>query len=126
MKHVYGTSCEACEEKLKDGDPLLLKWFRIAKLQFPDLHVSWVHRGESDQNDFFQKGLSHDQWPNSPHNKMPSLAMDIFCQTEQGVYDGSGEYCRKINDYLISMGCADIVWGGTWVTLKDLDHFQLR
>ena len=42
-----------------------------------DLTILWGHRGEKDQNEAFAKGTSEKQWPNSKHNKLPSLAVDM-------------------------------------------------
>jgi peptidoglycan LD-endopeptidase CwlK len=35
------------------------------------------HRGEQEQNAAFINGKSKLRWPNSKHNKKPSLAMDV-------------------------------------------------
>lgn len=42
-----------------------------------DVTVLCGHRGEAEQNKAFKEGKSKLQWPDSKHNKMPSLAIDI-------------------------------------------------
>jgi peptidoglycan L-alanyl-D-glutamate endopeptidase CwlK len=41
-----------------------------------DFVVICGHRGEKAQNEAFAKGTSKVRWPNSKHNKTPSLAFD--------------------------------------------------
>lgn len=48
-----------------------------AVLEETDFAVIKGHRGEKEQNAAFDNGFSQLFWPNSMHNKMPSLAMDI-------------------------------------------------
>ena len=42
-----------------------------------DFIVICGHRGKEDQNKAYAMGKSKLKWPNSKHNKVPSLAMDI-------------------------------------------------
>lgn len=42
-----------------------------------DVVVICGHRGEKEQNEAFDRGYSRVRWPNSKHNKTPSLAMDV-------------------------------------------------
>ena len=46
----------------------------IARIDFT---VLCGHRGQEEQNDAFERGTSKLRWPNSKHNKWPSLAMDL-------------------------------------------------
>lgn len=41
-----------------------------------DVVVICGHRGQKAQNEAFAKGTSKLRWPNSKHNKTPSLAFD--------------------------------------------------
>lgn len=58
-------------ETLSDG---------IDKGQCPgvsDITVICGYRGEQEQNDAFARGASTLKWPNSKHNHLPSLAVDL-------------------------------------------------
>lgn len=42
-----------------------------------DCSIICGHREEEDQNKAFEEGRSKVQWPNSKHNLIPSLAVDV-------------------------------------------------
>jgi len=42
-----------------------------------NIRVIKGHRGKEEQNEAFQDGTSHIEWPNGMHNKKPSLAVDV-------------------------------------------------
>jgi peptidoglycan L-alanyl-D-glutamate endopeptidase CwlK len=42
-----------------------------------DFTVLCGHRNKEEQNDAFERGASKLRWPNSKHNKTPSLAVDV-------------------------------------------------
>lgn len=42
-----------------------------------DFTVLYGHRGQDEQDDAFRSGASTLKWPQSKHNKLPSLAVDI-------------------------------------------------
>lgn len=48
-----------------------------AAIEAVDFRVICGVRGEEDQNKAFDLGLSMKKYPNSKHNKVPSLAVDI-------------------------------------------------
>lgn len=129
MKHVDGESCPSCEEKLNNVDYYLQSWFRSLKTRTPDIHISWGWRGEADQNTMLKAGLSHDAFPNSPHNAMDngkpcSRAIDLFQQIDgKAVFDA--ELMKQINSFNEYSGL-HLVWGGNFKTQKhDDDHFEL-
>lgn len=102
-------------------------------IQIIDFAVTCGHRNKHDQTEAFKKGLSKLQFPNSKHNSLPSMAMDV------------APYPIDYNDtkrfyYLagILMGIAakhkiKLRWGGDWDmdnnfknnTFQDLPHFEL-
>ena len=43
-----------------------------------DHSVIWGHRDEIQQNIAFEKGHSKLVWPDSKHNKKPSVAIDVI------------------------------------------------
>lgn len=46
-------------------------------IQIIDFTVLCGHRGQKEQNDHFHAGRSKVQYPDSKHNSMPSIAVDI-------------------------------------------------
>jgi hypothetical protein len=60
---------DTCDERLK----LLVN---EVHQQFPVV-VVYGHRGESEQTKAYVGGFSKVQYPNSPHNKYPSRAVDL-------------------------------------------------
>lgn len=98
-----------------------------------DCSVLQGTRTESEQAADFASGKSKLQWPNSKHNTMPSMAVDVapypidFANTMQ-FYHFAG-YVMAVAEGL----GLKIRWGGNWtmdLDLKanqfpDLDHFEL-
>ncbi len=91
------------------------------------------HRGQDAQNMAFKEGKSKQQWPDSKHNKLPSLAVDaapypIDWDDIHGFYHFAG-FVLGIAE---SLGIK-VRWGGNWaggLNLKpqkfnDLPHFEL-
>lgn len=60
---------EAINEGIDRGD--------LADDDVRDLTVTCGYRGEKEQSEAFATGTSKLQWPNSKHNHLPSLAVDI-------------------------------------------------
>lgn len=60
---------DTCHEDLK-------KILNIA-IQYVDFTVTAGHRNKEKQDLFFEQGYSKLKYPNSKHNKYPSLAVDI-------------------------------------------------
>ena len=50
-----------------------------------DCTVVWGHRGEEEQNEFFNSGTSRCKYPNSKHNRVPSLAVDLVPYLDGGI-----------------------------------------
>ena len=131
-KHTNnGPSCPSCESKLLNAHPTIAEWFKtIVKPFSPTCHVSWSWRGKEDQEQAFLDGKSKLHFPNSMHNKLDdydnpcSMALDLF------ELDGNGMACwhygffRDIAQHS-DKSSARIIWGGTWKTISDNDHFQM-
>lgn len=101
-------------------------------------------RGEADQNKAFMENKSKVRWPNSYHNKTPSMAVDAgpyFIQINNtdwndrlafAVYAGEILHLAKrlLREEKITH---ELVWGGDWDSdgmttehkFLDLPHFQL-
>jgi peptidoglycan L-alanyl-D-glutamate endopeptidase CwlK len=64
--------------KLDTCHPVLkLLMTRVLDVSPHDMTVLCGHRGETQQNDAYSKGNSKLKWPQSKHNLLPSLAVDV-------------------------------------------------
>lgn len=126
---IDAPECPLCEEKLKEGHPLIAKWFRVVKKQFPDCHTSCVFRGEKEQNFHYAEGRSKLKWPYSRHNYMKdgkpySAAIDLFQIRRDGVPSWNWKYLNEIAEFLKAEK-APLDWGyDLWKW--DAPHFQLK
>jgi len=89
-------------------------------------------RNEADQNKAFEMGLSKVQWPDSKHNKLPSLAVDV----SPDPIDWDRERLTYMAGMIMALAyflSIPLLWGGDWsndTVLKDnafddLVHFEL-
>lgn len=61
----------------------------------------------------------------SPHNFLPALALDVaFVKADGKTLDWNHVHFHRFAPYMTKH--AGIEWGGTWKTMVDLPHFQLR
>lgn len=63
-------------EKLVECDDRIQALFNEV-IKHHDCIVLCGHRNEAEQNVAFKNGNSKLQWPNSKHNKKPSMAIDV-------------------------------------------------
>lgn len=117
---------EQCDERLQA--------LAEAVLQIHDCSVLTGHRSENAQNQAYVEGYSSIQWPNSKHNKLPSLAIDL------APFPIDWENTKRFYYFAgIVMGVAKqmnlpIRWGGDWDMDNDLDdsnfldlvHFEIN
>lgn len=112
-------------DRLQTCDERLQRVLKIA-IRHYDFSVLDGHRGRERQNQAFMKGHSKVEWPNSRHNKIPSLAVDI------APYPIDWEDIDRFKELgRLVLAIADtlkirIEWGGYWKTLKDYPHFQVE
>lgn len=64
------------ERALETAHPDLQRLF-CEVIKHYDCSVLEGHRGQVAQEEAVQKGLSKTHWPDSKHNKVPSLAVDV-------------------------------------------------
>jgi len=64
------------EQRLSTCDERLQRLLREAIKQV-DFVVLCGHRNEEEQEDAFRRGTTTKRWPNSKHNRSPSVAVDI-------------------------------------------------
>lgn len=107
-------------------------------IQFYDCSVICGHRNEKDQDTAYAEGRSQKEWPDSEHNKFPSLAGDVVpwfkvaphirWKDKVKFY----EFAGLVQGIAFMMGIK-IRWGGNWdmddelhdQSLFDLPHFEL-
>lgn len=100
------------------------------------------HRGEEEQTQAYESGNSTVRWPNSKHNKFPSLAVDV-APWYPGIKDlWNAEHCRTFAGVILCIAETlrvageiehEVRWGGDWnrngdqqdQNLDDLVHFEL-
>lgn len=128
--HVEGPECSGCIEKLKSAHPFMRGWFTRAKARHINLHVSCAFRNMEDQNRAYKDGTSKLSWPNSPHNNTKdgnpcSLALDVFLINEDGEARFPPLFYAKLNEEN-QAAREPIRWGGTFKTLGDFNHFEMR
>lgn len=109
-------------------------------IQYFDNSILVGYRDEVAQNLAYKEKLSKLQWPNSPHNANPSMAIDAtpypidWKDLNRIIYfagfvkaTAQALYNEELITHLVR-------WGGDWVNdtmlnkageLNDLDHFEL-
>jgi len=107
-----------CHEDLQRVMNEVIKWY--------DISIICGHRGEAEQNRAYETGHSKLRWPNSKHNRLPSLAVDIapwpidWNDHKRFWYMGG-----LVMGVAAKMGIK-IDWGGNWISFIDLPHFELQ
>ena len=112
---------KTCDKKLQELCDMM-----IARSDF-DLTITCGYRTEEEQNEAFEKGKSRARFGQSKHNTFPSKAVDI-CPYP---IDWDTKDIRWQEMALNAMWCAgklgiEIVWGGSFKSIRDLPHFQLK
>ena len=103
-------------------------------IKYFDCSIIWGYRGEGDQNKAYHDGRSMKKYPNSMHNKVPSLALD--CVPYPGLYRSTKEdfyFMAGIIKTIAWTYNVRIRWGGDWdcdldfhdQSFFDLAHFEL-
>lgn len=110
-----------CDKRLQDLADMML-----SRSPF-DLSVICGFRTEQEQNEAFEKGKSRAKFGQSKHNTFPSKAIDI-CPYPI-VWDSTDPRWQEMA--LNAMWCAgrlgmDLVWGGTFKSISDKPHFELK
>jgi len=101
-------------------------------IQITDCTVICGHRSEKAQNDAYKNGFSQVKYPNSYHNKYPSMAADVVPYPinwqDRDRFVKFGALVMDRADHLYKEGKIThrVEWGGNWMSFQDLPHFQLR
>lgn len=111
-------------EKLDTCHPDLQRLFNEVIKVF-DCTILEGHRNEEEQEEDFNLGKSQKHYPDSMHNKIPSLALDVApYPIEWSNKDRFTLFAGIVLGVASRLGIK-VRWGGDWKTLKDLDHFEL-
>ena len=92
-------------------------------IELYDFSVLCGHRGKEAQEEAVAKGTSSLHWPNSKHNTVPSLAIDIapypidWENIERFKYLGSLVFKIAVRKGIT------LRWGASW---GDYPHFEIR
>lgn len=96
-----------------------------------DVSIICGYRGEEEQNKAFNAGHSKLKYPKSKHNKIPSLAVDVYPYPE-GIksVDKFKEIAVKIKELIEELKAtgkitSNIVWGGDW-KMRDYPHWEIK
>jgi len=98
-----------------------------------DCTVVSGHRGESEQNELHRRGMSKKKFPESKHNTLPSLAVDVMAYpVDWEAWERNYMFVGYVLGVAASMGIkvrAGADWDGDGEiedqTFHDLAHFEL-
>lgn len=124
-------------ERLSTCHPELQLLFKVV-VQICDCTVVCGHRGKQEQDSYYNAvpRRSRVQWPNSKHNKLPSLAVDV-APWVNGAISWRPTHCIFLAGVVVSTAFrlgVKIRWGGNWdmdgevitdQTFQDLVHYEL-
>lgn len=97
-----------------------------------DFTVLCGHRNKQEQNDAFERGASKLRWPQSKHNRVPSMAVDVApFPIDWDNLDRFRELAAVIMDEANKLGIK-LRWGGDFNMngkpddkFIDMPHFEL-
>lgn len=90
-----------------------------------DFSVVEGFRDKDDQNQAWEMGMSGLKWPDSKHNQIPSLAVDLI-PYPSGYEDINEFYVLATYMFKACLDLGvDINWGGHW-NWKDYPHWELN
>jgi len=121
VTYSFGTTSR---KRLAMCHPTLIKLAEVAIRDF-DFSVVCGHRNKHDQTAAFESGHSKAEWGQSPHNLLPSRAMDLVPWPSQ--YSNKLLQSR-LGHYMLGVAAAleiRIKWGGDFKTFYDAPHFEL-
>jgi peptidoglycan L-alanyl-D-glutamate endopeptidase CwlK len=111
-------------ERLNECHPdLQTIMYELIKIM--DVTITCGYRGEAEQNQAFKLGNSKVQYPNSMHNKSPSLAVDVCPYPID--YSDIKRFEIMCN-YIVAIASVKgikIRLGRDFTTLKDWPHVEL-
>jgi len=123
---------------LSQAHPNLQKLFNEV-IKYYDCAVICGHRNEKDQNKAYNDGLSKLRYPQSKHNKTPSLAVDVvpWFKNRPHIRWNDKSKFYEFGGFVQGVAASlniNIRWGGNWdmddelkdQSFFDLPHFELQ
>ncbi len=90
-----------------------------------DCAILCGHRTASEQHSAKVKGFSNVDWPNSKHNSLPSIAVDVApYPIDWSDIERFNVFAAFVQQTADDMGIK-IKWGGTFKSFYDGPHYQL-
>ena len=121
---------------LNSCHPDLQRLFREVVKTY-DCSVLWGHRSEDEQNEMYLAipPVTKVQWPNSKHNAVPSMAVDVapwvngkVCFEPRQCYDFAG-YVKRVAEEMNIKLRRGADWDGDGdindQTFRDIIHFEI-
>lgn len=90
-----------------------------------DFSVLCGYRDEAEQNEAFESGASNVQYPNSKHNSLPSLAVDLAPYPIDWKNKERFAYLAGVVMAIAKIKGIELRWGGTFKKPVDMPHFEL-
>lgn len=128
---------QASLSRLKTLDPRLQRVMEEA-IKHRDFMIVYGHRSRDEQNKAFAEGKSKLKWPNSKHNSLPSLAVDVapYNSSTRGIDWKDREAFAALAGFLMGIATMQglkLRWGGDWDsdgatkdhTFVDLPHLEI-
>lgn len=128
---------EASLNRLKTLDPRLQRVLEEA-IKHRDFVITAGHRNKTDQNKAFDEGKSKLKWPNSKHNSVPSLAVDVapYDSAKRTIDWNDRAAFASLAGFLMGIAAMQgtkLRWGGDWDsdgatkdhTFIDMPHLEI-
>lgn len=120
--------CPSCETFLPDLSFVMQDFMFWIWKNYPHCHISEGFRDESTQHAYFIDGKSKVDYPESKHNTVESgrpfsHAVDLFVLDETGCAQFPIAFYQDVYSAAL-MASQPVVWGGSWTSFPDHDHFE--
>lgn len=127
------------KERLAGCDPRLQVVLKEA-IKYVDFSIVWGHRGQESQDQAYAAGNSGKKWPQSKHNKLPSLAVDfapypkVYSETDKVAEAAEFSFVAGVIVGVAHTLGIKLRWGGDWNSnldttdqkLQDWGHLELK
>ena len=132
MKSLENKLSEKSLEKLQDCHFLLIILAKRSSLKI-DIEIFCTYRNEFNQNYAYSAKLSKLKYPQSAHNKKPTMAFDAYPNPlnwrDIKRFKKMGkiiknEFLKVCKEY--SVKGIELIWGGDFKSIKDYVHFELK
>jgi len=120
------TFSKSSAEKLATCDERLQRLFNEV-IKYTDCTVVCGTRNKEDQDKAYQGGFSKVKWPNSQHNFLPSLAVDVVpFPIDWYDVERFQAFSMLVFDCANKLGI-EVEWGGSWTHgFVDYPHWQVK